>query len=57
MILPFVLALVAAQPSPLTDAQLLALLADEIVQHNSNVYCFESDDKFDELLYCPGGAY
>ena len=56
MILPFVLVLIAAQPIPFTDAQLLVFLSEQGSQHTSNLYCFESDDKFDDLLYCPGGA-
>lgn len=57
MILHFVLVLATAQPVGFTDEQLLSYARMEITQDTSNPSCFESDDIFDDLVYCPGGAY
>ena len=57
MILHFVLILATAQPVAFTDEQLLNYATIEISQDASNPSCFESDDIFDDLMYCAGGAY
>lgn len=57
VILPFIFILATAQPIALTDVQLLGYVSTELSQDSSNPSCFESDDTFDDLVYCPGGAY
>ena len=57
MILPFILILATAQPIAFTDGQLLGYVSVAIAQDAGNPSCFEGDDKFDDLVYCPGGAY